>query len=569
MLVRFAAALALIVLPVFSLRGPAGAQLAVPTAGPTPAPGGIRQEGAYFTAPISVDGKELFRIANSIAPSSLHLPIAQRQAYVQNAIAEILASRGSGLNSETEYDPRTLRVRTVGGGDVAALVVTDSRHRDPLSVVTVTSIDARYNRDSIDDVASEWQDALQGALTNALELRQPLELAENLRRVGLAALALALLTLVLAVVLAALDRRIKTLRTEVDAKTDAVDAQISEGAENQEVSGHQAHRNMLALSLSAIKPAQQLALYRATSATLYASINLVWFVMATWAFSLFPLTEPLGRTLTNDLLAITVTILVTIFLDRLLDLAIARGAKLWGTASSGDSENRARQALRVPTISSAVRAIKSLILVFVAGLAILTQIGIPVGSVVTIGGLVALALSLATQSFVRDFLNGALVLVEDQYVVGDYIAITPSGGGPTFSGTVERLTLRVVQIRDANGSLITIPHSAATTVVNKSRNWSRVDYRIPVDPASDIPKAIDIIKTGIDTLGREPEWQGIIHLPLDLIGIDELSKDWVVIRASVKTAPLRQFEIRRQLNARVRVAFAEAGIAFGAQIPED
>jgi small conductance mechanosensitive channel len=200
--------------------------------------------------------------------------------------------------------------------------------------------------------------------------------------------------------------------------------------------------------------------------------------------------------------------------------------------------------------------------VFFAILAILGEIGVPIGSVVTIGGLAAIALSLAAQNFVRDFVNGSLVLFEDQYVVGDYVTINAA------SGIVEHLSLRMVQLRDASGDLVTIPHSSVTAVINQSRNWSRVDYRIPVAPESDVPKAIELVQAAIEKLAGESEWRGAVTLPIEWIGVDRISKDYALVRASVRTAPLRQFAFRRELNARVLAALVEAKIALGAH-PED
>jgi len=162
---------------------------------------------------------------------------------------------------------------------------------------------------------------------------------------------------------------------------------------------------------------------------------------------------------------------------------------------------------------------------------------------------------------VRDFLNGFLVLFEDQYVVGDYVTIN------AFSGSVELLTLRMVQIRDAAGDLITIPHSSVVSVVNQSRNWSRVDFRVPVDPASDVSKAIEIVRTEIEALVAAGDWTQGIKTPIEWIGIDALSKDGVIVRVSIKTAPLRQFELRRRINEQVRAAFAQAGVALGVPLP--
>jgi small-conductance mechanosensitive channel len=122
-----------------------------------------------------------------------------------------------------------------------------------------------------------------------------------------------------------------------------------------------------------------------------------------------------------------------------------------------------------------------------------------VGFVVTIGGVAAIAVSLAAQNLIRDVVSGLLVLAEDQFVVGDFVTINGA------SGLVERLTLRIVQLRGVAGSLVTISHSASTSVV----------------------------------------------------GVDALSRDGVIIRARIRTAPLRQFALQRELNFRISRAFGE------------
>jgi small conductance mechanosensitive channel len=106
-----------------------------------------------------------------------------------------------------------------------------------------------------------------------------------------------------------------------------------------------------------------------------------------------------------------------------------------------------------------------------------------------------------------------------------------------------------------------------TSVFNQSRNWSRVDYRVPVDPAADVSKAVELVRAAIVGLAKEEAWRGAVTLPIEWIGIDQISRDWAIVRASVRTAPLRQFEFRRELNARVIAAFAAAKIALGAQLP--
>ena len=315
-------------------------------------------------------------------------------------------------------------------------------------------------------------------------------------------------------------------------------------------------------SLLNIEPEQRARIYGSTAEALIWLTILAWFLAMTWAFSLFPQTTPLADSLIQGSLRVLTTIVVTGLFNRILDVVIARIASVWEHQGAANSEERARLLLRIPTIAKAVSGFKTFALVFIAILAILGEIGVPIGSVVTIGGLAAIALSLAAQNFVRDFVNGSLVLFEDQYVVGDYVTINAA------SGIVEHLSLRMVQIRDSRGDLVTIPHSSVTAVINQSRNWSRVDYRIPIAPEGDVPKAIELVRQSIEELARESEWRGAVTLPIEWIGVDRISKDYALVRASVRTAPLRQFAFRRAVNASVLAALVEAKIALGAHPDE-
>ena len=213
--------------------------------------------------------------------------------------------------------------------------------------------------------------------------------------------------------------------------------------------------------------------------------------------------------------------------------------------------------LRIPTLASAIAAITTTIIVFAAIFGAMGALGINNNAVLTFGGIAALGITFAAQNLLRDLLNGAFVLIEDQYVVGDYVVIDE------WSGVVEHMTLRVVQLRDADGSLITIPHGQVTQVVNRSRNWSRVDYRVPVDARADIDAAIGIVRQVLVDLAAEERFGDWMLDPVETIGIDSMSATGIVLRASIKTAPLRQFELKREINARVLVGLRDAGIALG------
>ncbi len=535
------------------------AQLTLPATA-TSAPSSVRQIGIYLTAPIVLDGTTLFTIAGSSTASVAQLTVQQRLADIQTAIGEILETTGTGPRQPTEYDPRTLRVHIVHRGDQASLEAVDAKHSDPLPIVTVTTTDARYNAVSVDDLATQWQSVLQSSLTRSLQLRQPAVQRRSALTVIRIGVGLLVVTLVLWAAIVALRRRSDALseklaerEREADARRDTATAQTPDAPRQR--------RRFLALALRAIEPTRQVQLYRALSETVVWLLLVLWLGCLIWAFSLFPQTTPLSAAFLHGTSVIVTALVVTGLLNRLLDVAIARLASASRFRIVGKSEDSARRLLRVPTIAAAIRGFKTFFLVFVAVLSVLGQLGVPITSVVTIGGLAAIALSFAAQSFVRDFVTGFLVLFEDHYVVGDYIGVN------AYSGIVERLTLRMVQVRDTSGDLITIPHSSVTSVVNMSRDWSRVDFRVPVDPTADVPQAIALVRIACESLAKDPAWRGAVVEPIEWIGIDQLSKDWAIVRASVRTAPLRQFELRREINARVEAAFREAGIAYGAQIP--
>jgi small conductance mechanosensitive channel len=512
--------------------------------------------GPETSAPIVLDGQTLFIVAAGNARDQLS--VSMRAADIESVLSQIVATSGSGLRTRTEYDPRSLRILIERHAEENALAALDDHHRNPLPIVTVTSADAQLHAESDEALAAEWQETLQGALEQALLTRQPRVEENHLLQAAILLVALAIVSFFAYAIVRRLNARVDQLAAEVDRQTAQIDATKEEGASEGAPDGEQRRRRLRARTLRSLKPAQRLALYRASRSALVWGLLLVWFGSATFVAMLFPQTTPLGHTILQNGLAIAGIWIVAGLADRILAIAIARLPFVLALRPFASAEDRTRQALRVPTIVRAINGFKTFILVFLATLATMTQVGIPVGSVVTIGGVAAIAVSLAAQNLIRDVVSGFLVLSEDQFVVGDYVTINAA------MGLVERLTLRMVQIRDASGSLVTISHSAATIVINHSRNWSRVDYAISIDPSADAQQAIDLLQKTIAELGSDDAWRGALIESLEWVGIDGVSRDGVIIRAHIKTAPSQQFAVRRELNLRIVRAFAAAKIAFGA-----
>ncbi len=536
---------------------PAAGQVlpALPKASPGAAIPGLRQEGLFLTAPVSVDGSPLFRIASPVSPAGGELPINVRLLYVQNAIAEILAEKDGG---GTIFDPATLKVTVDRVGAQQTLVANDGKHASEAAevpILTVTSADSQYANMSAALLAQQWQTSLESALHTALLKRQPQQIRRNLDTIARLGALLVVLTLAGIVLLIFLGRRAVRLRRRIAERQEQADREQSQPEDHPAPTEHQ-RRRTLALAVRTAQPEQRLQRVRAFSGALVWVLIALWVAGITWALLLFPQTTAYGQLVIRSAANVAFIWIGAGLLNKLADVVIVRFADAY--ARHGEtSEDKARHVLRAPTISRSIGGFKGFIVVFVAALATLSALNIPIASVVTIGGVAALAIGFAAQSLVRDFLNGLLVIFEDQYVVGDYVMIGD------YNGIVENLSLRIVQIRDVRGHLITIPHSAVSQVVNASRNWSRVDFRVPIEMGADLPKAEATLRETIESIAAEPQWEKAILDPVEWIGLENPSKNGVVLRAAIRTAPLRQFELNRVLNERVMAAFAEAEIPLG------
>jgi moderate conductance mechanosensitive channel len=532
--------------------------IALPSLAPATLPGGVRQDGLFNTAPITIDGVMVFRIAVPTNVGSDQISVEMRQQSIEAAIAQVLAPQTADQGSDTIYDPNSLKVTVQGAGDVAQLMATDAHHTTPLSLLTVTTADAKYQKLPVATLAEAWRAKLEVGLKAALEKRQPAVVKANVTELLRAFGTLIAVTLALWLVLWFLRKQRIGLRASIEKNRRAMDA-----AESQQNPEHPAassqRRRFIGLTIRASAPEMSLRALKALSGALGWGLALAWFLTIVWALSLFPQTTQFSHSLRRQTVWIAIIIAGTFVLVRVMDLAISQIARMYAERAKAreGGDERARTLLRIPTLANATAAFATITIVFFAILSGMAAFNLSSNSLLTFGGIAALGITFAAQNLLRDFLNGVFVLVEDQYVVGDYVIVDQ------FSGVVEHMTLRVVQLRDSSGNLITIPHGQVTQVVNCSRNWSRVDYRVPVDARADIKAALEVLRKALTDLAAEERYADWMLDPVELIGVDSMSATGVVLRASIKTAPLRQFELKREINARVLAGLDAAGIGLG------
>jgi small conductance mechanosensitive channel len=193
----------------------------------------------------------------------------------------------------------------------------------------------------------------------------------------------------------------------------------------------------------------------------------------------------------------------------------------------------------------------------------LSTIGINIVPLLAGAGIVGVAISLASQNLIKDAINGFLIILEDQYAIGDFINV-----GGTTEGLVENLNLRITQLRDAQGRLITIPNSEIKIVANLSNSWSRADLTIPVHYHADFDEALNLINTVAQEMCDDPQWRKKILDRPQVLGVDNFGDQSMIIRVWIKTKPLKQWEVAREFRRRLKVAFDDAGLPIALPLPE-
>jgi small conductance mechanosensitive channel len=283
----------------------------------------------------------------------------------------------------------------------------------------------------------------------------------------------------------------------------------------------------------------------------------LWLGGSLLILSLFPYTRPLQFWLLNLLevpLRLISVIWLTYILIRLSYAAIARINALVSNNIIGGNyvfrpEINRRLQIRINTIASLIKNILTILLIGVGSFVALAIVGLDITPFLAGAGILGLALSFASQNLIKDALNGFFIILEDQYAVGDVITIGEVGG------LVENLNLRITQLRDSEGRLITIPNSQINIVANHSNGWSRSDLRILVAYQTNVDRAIHIVGQVANDMSRDKLWQDLILESPEILGVEEFVDRGVVIRLWFKTEPLKQWEISREFRRRIKIAF--------------
>jgi moderate conductance mechanosensitive channel len=262
------------------------------------------------------------------------------------------------------------------------------------------------------------------------------------------------------------------------------------------------------------------------------------------------LSENLVDWLTSRGLNAAIAIIIIVFVMRFAAAGIETIFVLMKRRANGLDVSAAHR--RLSTLSTIFSGASQTVIFFVGLMVVLQQLNVNITPILASAGVVGIAIGFGAQSLIRDLFSGFLILLEDQFSVGDIVRIGE------FAGTVEQITLRATRIRAIDGALTTIPNGHIATISNLTRDWSQVALDIEIDYTEDADRAMMIALDTARILHADLPSQ-IIEAP-SMLGIDRLSPAAVVLRLLVRTAPSKQFDIARELRRRIKLAFESHGI---------
>jgi small conductance mechanosensitive channel len=245
-------------------------------------------------------------------------------------------------------------------------------------------------------------------------------------------------------------------------------------------------------------------------------------------------------------------VLIAVFLAWLFVRFIAK--RIEHAGDDGQPNLRSAREQRARTSAKLVRSLGRAVLIVVAVLMVLNQLGFNMGPLLASAGVVGLAISFGSQSLVRDFVTGFFLQLEHQFALGDVIRIG------TTEGTVENITLRLVYLRDGSGALHIIPNGQITQVTNLTRSWGKVSLDVEI-AWKDTDHAAQAIGRAAKTLGEDPAFADALLDPPQVIGIEKIAGGAVTLRTVARVDPYRRDDVARALRSRIKQALDEEGIA--------
>jgi small conductance mechanosensitive channel len=483
---------------------------------------------------VHLDGRELFLVTVPTSDVSREA-LEQRVESIEAQLYDI-ASQG--------FDPATAEVAVSSApNNRNELVVTV----DDQYLMTVTELDAQIQGLERRAWANRLTNILLEALRRYEQERQPSFLIQQVWKVTGLVLATSLLTWLLEMQ----RHRLKSRQDQILAQLATPPGEL-EGSDQQMMAETHTAQQQAELRLYLLQQLIFILQLSFWGGTLILSLGFLPYTRGIQLWTLKSLRGPLLRLGLTTLATVLGVKLSSYFIDQVFaGLQRRHLLLLHSNESTADRLDK-----RIRTFSGVAKGSGATLTILVGVLAGMVQVGINIGPLLTGLGFIGLGLSLAGQDLIKDIINGLLILFEDQYAEGDVIVIDGKGG------LVENINLRITQLRNTEGTLITIPNSAIRVVENLSNGWSRVDLSIEVAYDTDLDQAMRVIEAVAVRMSRDYPWkEKIIDYP-QILGVDGFGNHSIALRIWIKVKPLAQWDVAREFRRRLKLAFDQNGITI-------
>lgn len=209
---------------------------------------------------------------------------------------------------------------------------------------------------------------------------------------------------------------------------------------------------------------------------------------------------------------------------------------------------------RTDTLSSIVRYVLNSAIFVISGLVILGELGIEIGPILAAAGVLGLAVGFGAQSLVKDVISGFFILLEDQIRVGDVVIIAGK------AGLVEKLNLRLTTLRDLEGKVHYVPNGQIAVVTNLTKEYSCYVFDIGVAYKENIDQVIELIKSVGQSLREDENFKNDVIDDIEVFGLDKFADSALIVKARIKTKPIKQWGVAREFNRRLKIKFDEENI---------
>jgi small conductance mechanosensitive channel len=496
--------------------------------------------------PVKLDGRTLFTIAAMTGnDKEKSEPLDNRAKFIEESLSKLL---------EEGFEPKSLRVEVHDKGDHTKIVASDNDKIKEVPLFILTPLDARVAGFTLEESSNYIAQVTEEALKQAWQERQPNYLKQQVKLAGIFLVTAIALSSLIGFIQRQLQKREISLReqknfceSQITANMMAITTQEEEFTSTgfcPQLAKEQLHNRQMVGS-------QGLQRY-----LLQITQGAIWLGTTALIFGLFPFTRAWEWTLLEIplLLGILLGAIATakgsgILVDRTLERWLQNRQTL-------SPEELARWLLRANSFAPIVKGAIATILITVALLFILSELGIPLAPILAGAGILSLAISLGSQRFIADLISGTLILIEDQYAIGDFVNLNDNA-----YGKVERLNLRCTSLRNRQGNLITLSNSDIKQVNNLSKDWARAKLYIPVDSSADVDRTIKVIEQIIEEMKADSLWNDLIQ-EAEVRGVEDIDGYGFTIGVRFQTKPGVFRKVIRECRRRLKPAFDKANIQF-------